>query len=145
MTDADRVRLRGSVKVGEGLRLKLYKDSLGYWTIGYGRLLDPAKGGSISRDEADYLLANDLKHAEEDCETLPAYAALSPARQAVLIEMRFNLGGAGLRGFKRMLAALQQSQYDRAADSMLASRWRQQVGQRAVRMAEQMRTGQWQA
>ena len=74
MTGADRLRLRGQLKVDEGYRGTLYKDSLGYWTIGYGRLLDPLKGGSISADEAEYLLTNDLRRTEKACEDLPAYS-----------------------------------------------------------------------
>lgn len=144
MTEADRLRLRGHVKQGEGLKLQLYKDSLGYLTIGYGRLLDPAKGGGISKDEAEYLLANDLRRAEREAESLPAYLDLSPARQAVLIEMTFNLGADGVKAFKRMFGALVQQDYEHAASEMMASRWSGQVGARAVRLAEQMKTGQWQ-
>jgi lysozyme len=143
VTDGDRLRLRASVKLGEGLKRTLYKDSLGYWTIGYGRLLDPEKGGMISQDEAEYLLANDLKRCEQFCETIAPYLDLSPPRQAVLVEMCFNLGPAGLRGFKNMLAALKAQAYPEAAAQMLQSKWRTQVGDRAVRLATQLETGVW--
>jgi lysozyme len=143
VTDADRLRLRASVKLGEGLRLAMYKDSLGFWTIGYGRLLDPAKGGSISRDEAEYLLANDLKRCERQCEEIDPYLDLSPPRQAVLVEMAFNLGVEGLKRFSGMLGALAHQDYARAAAHMLQSKWRTQVGERAVRLATQMETGLW--
>lgn len=143
MTDADRLRLRGSVKLGEGLRLELYKDSLGFWTIGYGRLLDPAHGGRISQDEAEYMLANDLRRCERECELIEPYLDLSPPRQAVLIEMAFNLGVAGLKKFKATLSALALQNYEQAATHMLMSKWAGQVGARAVRLAEQMKTGQW--
>lgn len=143
MTDPDRLRLRARVKKAEALALGLYPDSEGFLTIGYGRLLDPKKGGCISPDEAEYLLTNDLKRAEKACETLPVYLEISPARQAVLIEMCFNMGFDGLRGFQKMLAALQQQAYEEAAAEMLSSKWRTQVGVRAVRLAQQMRTGQW--
>lgn len=143
MTDADRLRLRAWVKKAEKLALALYTDSEGFLTIGYGRLLDPKKGGCISPDEAEYLLTNDLKKAEKACETLPVYLELSPVRQAVLVEMCFNLGFDGLRGFQKMLAALKQQAYEEASAEMLSSKWRTQVGNRAVRLAEQMRTGEW--
>lgn len=143
MTEADRLMLRARVKKAEGLRLGLYPDSEGYLTIGYGRLLDPKKGGHISPDEAEYLLANDLKSAEKKCETLPVYLELSPVRQAVLIEMCFNLGFEGLRTFQKMLQALVKQDYAQAAFEMVQSHWHTQVGERAVRMAKQMETGQW--
>lgn len=144
MTEADRLMLRARVKKAEALRLALYPDSLGYLTIGYGRMLDPKKGGGIAPDEAEYLLANDLKKAEKACEELPVFHELSGARQSVLIEMAFNLGAAGLKEFVKMLKALAHQDYHEAAAEMLMSRWRTQVKDRAVVLARQMETGQWQ-
>lgn len=144
MTEADRLRLRAQVKADEGFRGTLYKDSLGLLTIGYGRLLEPERGGGISKDEAEYLLANDLRTAERLCESMPAYLDLSPVRQAVLINMCVNMGPVKLQAFKRMFSALIQQEYEHAASEMLASAWAAQVKGRAVRLAAQMKTGQWQ-
>ena len=74
---------------------------------------------------------------------MPWARALSPERQAVLVNMAFNLGIAGLLAFKRMLAACERGEYAAAAREMLDSVWAKQVGARAVRLAEQMRTGEW--
>lgn len=144
MTDADRLRLRARVKPSEGLRLTPYRDSKGFLTIGYGRLLDASQGGGISKDEAEYMLANDLARAERQCEGLPVYHELSPIRQAVLIEMCFNLGFEGLTQFKKMLAALVHQDYKEAAAEMLLSQWRTDVGARAIRLSTQMESGAWQ-
>lgn len=143
MTEADRLRLRGRVKVAEGFRAQLYKDSRGFLTIGYGRLLDPAKGGGLSKDEAEYLLMNDLRRAEREAESLPAYHDLSPARQAVLIELCFNMGLAHVQQFKRMQSALIQQDYHHAAAEILDSDYAEQVKGRATELAIQMQTGQW--
>lgn len=143
MTEADRLRLRGRVKVAEDFRSQPYRDSRGYLTIGYGCLIDPSQGGGITKDEAEYILANRLRIAERECESLEPYGDLSPVRQAVLIEMCFNMGLPKLKGFKRMLSALVQQEYEYAASEMLASQWSGQVGARAVRLAEQMKSGQW--
>lgn len=143
MTEADRLRLRARVKVAEAFRSQLYHDSRGYLTIGYGRLLDPTKGGGISRDEAEYLLANDLGRAEREAEGLQSYHDLSAPRQSVLIEMCFNLGLDGVKAFKRMLSALVQQDYAHAAAEMLESEWAGQVKGRATELALQMETGQW--
>lgn len=143
MTEIDRERLRARVKKAEALKLSAYPDSLGYLTIGYGRLIDPRKGGGISPDEAAYMLGNDLARAERQCETLPAYLELSPPRQAVVIEMCFNLGFDGVRQFKRFLSALIQQDFTHAAAEMLDSTWAVQVKGRAVELATQMETGQW--
>lgn len=143
MTEADRLRLRAQVKTDEGFRGQLYRDSLGYQTIGYGRLLEPVRGGGISKDEAEYMLANDLRTAERLCEAFPAWEDLSPVRQAVLINMCFNMGAPTLREFTKLFAALVQQDYAEAASEMLASKWARQVGARAVRLAQQMKSGQW--
>lgn len=143
MTEADRLRLRAQVKTDEGFRGTVYRDSKGYLTIGYGRLLDPQRGGGIAKDEAEYLLANDLRTAERLCEGMPAYLDLSPVRQAVLINMCLNMGASSLQLFTRMFAALVQQDYARAAVEMQVSTWHAQVGARAERLAQQMRTGQW--
>jgi lysozyme len=143
MTEADRLRLRARVKTAEGFRSQLYRDSEGYLTIGYGRLLEPSKGGGISKDEAEYLLSNDLRRAEREAESLEPYLELAPARQAVLAEMVFNMGLGEVKAFKRMLSALVQQDFALAAFEMQSSRWAGQVGVRAVQLAEQMKTGQW--
>lgn len=144
MTDADRLRLRGRTKVKEDFRASVYPDSLGYWTIGYGTLVDERKGGGITQAEAEYLLANRLWIAEQDCESLPAYLDLSPPRQAVLIEMRFILGAKGIRQFTKMFAALVLQDYEHSAAEILNSRMATQIKGRAVEMFEQMKSGQWQ-
>jgi lysozyme len=61
----------------------------------------------------------------------------------VLVNMIFNMGGRRLAGFRKMLAALQKKEYEQAAVEMLASAWAEQVGDRALRLAEQMRKGQF--
>lgn len=144
MRDPDRMRVRVSLRTSEGFRSAAYQDSKGFWTIGYGRLIDARRGGGISQGEAEYMLANDVLSAEMACETMPAYLDLSPPRQAVLIEMCFNLGVDGLRKFKRMFSALVHQDYAHAAAEMLDSQWAADVKDRAVRLAEQMKTGQWQ-
>lgn len=55
--------------------------------------------------------------------------------------MAFNLGVGGLLEFKQMLAALEEGQYEEAAKQMLMSHWALQVGDRAKRISEMMRTG----
>jgi lysozyme len=59
----------------------------------------------------------------------------------VLVEMIFNMGVKGLMSFRRMLAALGRADYQEAAREMLNSRWAEQVGARAVELANIMREG----
>jgi lysozyme len=66
---------------------------------------------------------------------------LTETRKAVLLNMALNLGRSRLAGFKRFLEAIHAEAWEQAASEMLDSRWRQQVGDRAVRLAKQMRDG----
>lgn len=126
----------------EGLRLKPYRDSVGKLTIGIGRNLDDV---GITQDEAGYLLHSDLERVGKQIhENLPWASQLSPERASVLGNMCFNMGIAGLLQFKKFLTALRLGDYDQAATEMLDSKWAKQVGTRATRLAEQIRTGVWQ-
>lgn len=125
--------------------LHAYQDSEGWWTIGIGRLIDQRKGGGISQDEARYLLQNDIAKVDQQIsENLPWTKTLDPIRYAVIQSMTFNLGIHGLMGFKNTLAAIQAGDYTGAADNMLQSKWAEQVGARAHRLALQIKTGEWQ-
>jgi lysozyme len=139
MTAEHRRVLQHSVMQHEGLRLKPYTDTTGHLTIGYGRNLD---GVGISKSEAASMLATDLMRAEDDCrKAFPWFSALDGLRQAVLVEMSFNLGITKLTAFHNTLRAIQEGRYQSASDHMLKSRWAQQVGQRAETLARRMRTG----
>jgi lysozyme len=127
----------------EGLRRYPYIDTVGKLSIGYGRNLDDT---GITTDEAEYLLSGDIDRAIRGLVGhFPNwFPALDPVRQAVLINMAFNLGVVGVSGFHDTLAAVAAGRYGAAADAMLASRWAGQVGQRAVELAAQMKTGAYQ-
>lgn len=123
----------------EGLRLKPYKDTVGKLTIGIGRNIDDV---GISEDEAIVLLENDISSVINDLDrNIPWWRTLSPVRQRAIINMCFNLGWPRLSQFKRMLGALQESNYEVAACEALKSKWYRQVGIRARRIAEQIKFG----
>ena len=129
----------------EGRKRSAYQDHLGFWTIGIGRLIDTRKGGGLSDDEIDYLLANDIKaKTAEVAKALPWISTLNGARQAVLIGMAFQMGTEGLLAFKNTLAKIQAGDYAGAAEHMALSKWATQTPARAKRMAKQMETGLWQ-
>lgn len=130
----------------EGEVLHAYQDKYGYWTIGVGRLIDKTKGGSISRSESEMLLANDIASRElAITKALPWSLNIDPVRRAVLTNMAFNMGVEGLLEFRNTLAVLRDGNYFGAAKMMLESKWaRVDVPERARRLAEQMKSGEWQ-
>ena len=134
------------IKRHEGLVLHAYKDSLGYLTIGYGRLIDKAKHGGISEAEAEYLLQNDVSIVLQALHrNIQFFDRLCVPRQAVLMNMAFQMGINGLLKFKKTLTLIEMGDFDAAADGMLKSLWAKQTPNRAAEMAEQMRSGQWQS
>lgn len=137
------ISLRDQLIRDEGLKLTAYQDSLGFWTIGVGRLIDARKGGGITREEAEYLLDHDIERASHAIEVLPWVAILDRARRGVLINLCFNMGIGGLLGFRKMLAAMKDGQWETAAKELLDSTYAQQVGPRAYRLAKQLETGEW--
>lgn len=135
-------QLRGD----EGVEACAYKDHLGYWTIGVGRLIDDRKpGAGLKPHEIDYLLQNDVdERIEALTRKLRWFQDLDDARKGVLLNMSFQMGVEGLLKFERTLELVRTGKYDLAANAMLESKWATQTPARAKRMAEQMRSGLWQ-
>jgi lysozyme len=131
--------LRDTLIRHEGLRLFPYKDSVGKLTIGVGRNLEDQ---GITEEEALYLLGNDILQAASDLgKAFPVVFALSQDRYEVLVNMAFNLGISRLSKFKRMWAAIEIGDFNKASEEMLTSKWAVQVGSRATELAEIMRYG----
>jgi lysozyme len=129
----------------EGVEPQVYKDSLGLWTIGIGRLVDPSVPGcGLRPDEIQYLFNNDLEDRLESLfKKLPWMAELDEARQGVLLNMSFQLGVTGLLKFVNTLELIKQKRFTEAATAMLQSKWAKQTPKRAGRLAKQMLTGEW--
>lgn len=137
----------------EGWREKPYLCSEGYPTIGYGFRIGP-KGAPISQYQftlpieagaawLEALLTKTRSDMMQRPRISAAMNACDEVRQAVLISMAYQMGVAGLDGFKGTLASIAASRWDEAETGMLNSRWARQTPGRAKRHAEQMRTGDW--
>ena len=140
------MNLEKQLRGDEGVNSCAYTDSLGYWTIGVGRLVDARKpGGGLRPDEISYLLNNDIADRVSALTAqLPWFTGLDEARQGVLLNMSFQLGTVGLLAFKTTLGNVQTGDYDTAASNMMLSKWATQTPERAARLANQMKTGIWQ-
>lgn len=131
--------LRPQLRIDEGWKRKPYRDSLGVLSIGCGRNLE---GKGLRDSEIDFMLDNDIADAERDARSLVcSFDDLTPARQAVLVNMSFNLGRERLARFVNFLGAVREQRWEDAAEHMCDSVWASQVGDRAKRLAEQMRKG----
>ncbi len=150
----------------EGLRLEVYKCPADYWTVGVGRNLEGKpltkseqerilgrsgltpdqvisilKERGVTKDEALFLLGNDIEDAVADLRNFDWFEDLDPVRKKVVIDMRYNLGPTRFRGFRKMIAALARGDYKAAAAEMVDSRWYHEVGNRSKRLVKMMETG----
>ena len=148
--------------VSEGLRLQVYKDTLGIDTIGIGRNLedrgitkeelewmdipniDVVYEMGITEADAVYLAENDVQIVEEELvRAHPCVDSLDAVRQLIVIDMAFNMGVPRLNKFKMMWAAIHDEDYPTAAKEMLNSRWANQVKGRATKLANAMHNGEF--
>ena len=148
--------------VSEGLRLQVYKDTLGIDTIGIGRNLedrgitqqelddldipsiDHVYEWGITEADAVYLATNDVQIVEEELlRAHPCVDRLDAVRQLVLVDMAFNLGVPRLSKFKKMWAAIHEDKFDVAAKEMLDSRWARQVKSRSTKLAHAIHHGEF--
>ena len=133
------------IKLDEGVIPYAYQDTLGFWTIGVGFLIDKRKGSGLDNEEIDFILQHrvGMKQAEI-LERWPPFARLDPVRQGALTNMAYQMGVSGVLAFKDMLAALIAQNWAAAHDAALESHWAQQTPERAQRIATQLLTGDWQ-
>lgn len=134
----------------EGRRPHVYTDTRGHLTIGVGFNLDRAdararigalgvnyedlRSGALdlTDDQITKLLEQDVSEAiDAASDSVNNLADLPRAKQIVLVDMAFNLGAAGLRGFRKMIEAIQEERWEDAAVEMENSTWYSQVGKRA--------------
>ncbi len=146
------------LKQHEGFEPNYYQCTANKKTIGYGRNVEnnpftDAELEILGRDnfdlqqmteeEAETLVVNDVRKVEGAIRPFLPWNELNNARQAVCINMAFNLGVGGFCRFKRMIQALHDAHYEKAASEMLDSKWAQQVHNRANDLSEQMNKGSW--
>ena len=105
-------RLIETLKRHEGVKYYVYKDHLGYETIGVGRCLKEGVGLGLTHDEVDYLLMNDINRCLEELDAaFPWFKDLTEIRREAMINLCFNLGLTRLRKFEKALAAMSIHNY----------------------------------
>lgn len=125
----------------EGMVLTPYRDSRGFLTVGVGHNLD-AKG--LSKRAALVILDDDINDAKTGLMAKwPWMRDLSPARLGAFINLAFNMGVGGLGTFKKFLSHAQASKWEKATEELLDSQYAKQVGDRAHRVARQLREDRW--
>jgi lysozyme len=133
----------------EGCEFNVYLDSKGIQTIGIGHNLQasPMPYGwttPLTQDQVNELFQSDLNNVlNQLSDNLPWVSKLDMVRQAVVVDMCFNMGIETLLTFKRTLACIESGAWQDAADDMLQSLWALQVPTRAQEDSQMMVSGNW--
>ena len=72
---------------------------------------------------------------------MPKYEKLDAVRKKVVLDMTFNMGVGWIDKFENTVTMINVGDYIGAANGMMKSAWAKQVGKRAQRLANMMRTG----
>jgi len=121
------------LKQDEGFRGMPYRDTRGFWTIGYGTKLP------IDEREAQLLLEKRLNDTIVELrERLDFFDELPEEAKEIVLNMAYNLGVPKFMHFKRMIAALREGNFKKAAYEMRDSLWYRQVKDRARRLVYRM-------
>ena len=136
--------LKARIKEHEGFRDQVYKDSLGFATIGYGHLVLPndpyEEGVTYSKEDLEKVFDGDFDTACSNANQLIKDLPLHHQAKCVLIEMVFQLGIGGVSKFKNMWKALGECDYQTASEEMLDSRWAKQTPKRATDLSNVMKS-----
>lgn len=123
-------KLKQMIVLHEGKKLWPYRCTAGKLTIGIGHNLE-AKG--ISNAVADLMYEEDIKEVIDDLHIIfESFDNLPEQIQLVLADMRFQLGGYGFRKFKKMIKAVNNSNWKEMIVQMKDSRWYKQTRNRAI-------------
>ena len=126
-----------SIKKHEGYRSKVYKDSLGIDTIGYGFAI---KDLELDEDICDIILDRKIKElATRVNRTFSWYRYIPQAIRDVVMNMCYQLGVGGFSKFRKTISFLQNKQFHDASEEMLDSLWARQTPNRAKELSNRVK------
>jgi lysozyme len=132
----------------EGFRDSPYQDQFGNLTVAYGHKL----AGSPLPDTYPITQERGLQILEADIATticlinakpIQCFAALDEVRQAVLVDMGFQLGVNGLATFTTFLGYMAMGEWWGAAADLLTTKLASETPNRVKQNANLIMSGQW--
>lgn len=144
----DRKAVFEQLKKDEGVVYSIYEDHLGNPTFGVGHLItrnDPEwqqpVGTPVSEERVWQAFEEDLETSIFECEVLygsSRFRTWPGEVQEILVNMMFNMGRPRLSKFVKFHAALNGSDWKRAAKEGRDSLWYNQVKNRAERLMSRL-------
>ena len=144
------MNLKESIKIHEGFRSSVYLCPTGHPTVGYGfRVADLSadelalNAGVVepmSKEVAEKILDIKITKFKKQIYIALPWLTYAPMDiQDALCEMAYQMGVAGLLGFKNTLALIKERRYREAAENMRKSKWATQTPKRAREIANLVR------
>ena len=125
------------IKHHEGYRSRVYKCTEGYDTIGYGFAI---KDLVVSEEVCEMILLEKLEFLEKSIKNRFSWYDESPqVIKEVIMNMCYQLGITGVSKFRKAISALQEGDWNEAADEMLDSLWARQTPNRAKELSDIVR------
>lgn len=124
-------------KANEGFKDKIYTCSEGYLTIGYGWNLEKTP---MPIEVAELMLKHILKGVIRELLGYKWFLDMDDKKKEVVVDMAYQMGVAGVLKFKRMIAAVEGGDYQKAADELMDSVYAKQTHNRAIQNEAIMRS-----
>ena len=127
--------LIADIKAHEGYSKKVYKDTLGYDTIGLGFLVSSLE---LDEDVCDIILERRLKKNEAVLQRKMTYYSKLPIEVQNIIQNMYYQMGNRLFNFVKTLHYIESGKWRAASVEMLDSLWAKQTPNRAKELSERM-------
>ena len=136
-------KMKAEIQKEEGYRNTVYKDHLGFKTIGYGHLVKPSdnfkEGVKYDQKELEKVFDYDFQIAHQDAMDLCKDLDIVDEAKEIIIHMCYQLGKPKTAKFKKMFEALRNKDYIEAGLQMESSLWYKQTPNRVMRLSEKMK------
>ena len=139
--------LREEIAADEGVKYEVYRDHIGYKTLGIGHLciagVDPeydmVVGTPVSVERVNELFEKDIKRTISDCKIVhDDFDDLPDEAQKILANMCFQMGLGRFMKFHLTHALVKKRFWDGVSREMLDSRWAEQTPNRAQQLSQRM-------
>ena len=133
-------KLLESIKINEGFEPRVYKDTLGIDTIGYGFAI---KDLYLDEDIAEQILEKKVNKLLKEVDSRFDWFKFMPENiKEVVVEMCYQLGVTGFSKFKKTIKLLSDRNFTKASTEMLDSLWAKQTPNRALKLSNIVKEGE---
>lgn len=135
----------------EGFCESVYKDTMGFDTIGYGfKLCKPTftdnkvqeykNGQCMKRDTADSILRTLVNNYFVRLKVnFSWFNGLPLSAQIVMLDLAYNLGISGLKKHQKFLSFMENLEFKEASEELLDSKYAKQVPNRAKKNSDELK------